>query len=162
MTPTQIVDALQSGAFEDVASAATPSFRPQLREQLPSVWRSLVDRCGPVDLAPEQAYPHDLALVGPHGSAHLQVAYRGDVISGLILRPGAPTGRFNEPSAARTRSSALDSSRWPTWVVVLVVTLCLLADVSALVGREWGRLALFLLSQAVAFPQLLSQRRARS
>ena len=37
---------------------------------------------------------HDLALHCENGDAHLQIAYRGGTLSGLVLLDGPPTGRF--------------------------------------------------------------------
>lgn len=93
MTPDQVVAALQQGSFDAIADAASPDFAPELREQLPAVWRQVVDACG-VPNPGQMIEMHDVALVGATDQAHLQVTYEDGLITGLVLRPGAPTGVF--------------------------------------------------------------------
>lgn len=102
LTPDEVLDALQRGAFLDIAHAASKDFAPKLRKELPDVWRNLVQRCGSVSAVGSQLVSsdeegrvlHELALAGPLGEAHLQLAYADDAIVGMVLRPGAPTGVF--------------------------------------------------------------------
>jgi len=96
MNPANIIDALQQGAFADVAAAASADFAPQVRNELAHVWQSLIDKCGPVALGEGGFVLHDLTLIGEEANAHVQIVYAGEEVVGLVLLPGDPTGTFGQ------------------------------------------------------------------
>jgi hypothetical protein len=58
------------------------------------VWTEMEASIGPVQSVEPGVALHDLALHCENGDAHLQIAYRGGTLSGLVLLDGPPTGRF--------------------------------------------------------------------
>ena len=97
MTPDQVLEALIQGDFETIRSAANDGFREHISAtELARVWAATGDSLGVLQTVDAGVVLHDLALHGEKGTAHLQVAYHDGVISGLVLLPGAPTGRFGE------------------------------------------------------------------
>ena len=61
-----------------------------------TTWSALTEKLGELQEVGEPVTVHDVPLTLERGAAHLQVAYRGDTIAGLVLREGAPTGRFGD------------------------------------------------------------------
>jgi len=97
MTPTQVLEALTAGNEGAISGSGDGAFRSNVSpQQLREVWGEATARWGDFTGAGEAVLLHDLPLTFARGDAHLQIAYRGEDIVGLVLRPGAPTGRFGE------------------------------------------------------------------
>lgn len=95
MTPGEVVAALRSGDVSAIRAAADENFRSQISERyMQEVWASAGSQFGELVSVGPGVVLHDLPLTFEHGEAHLQIAYHDDVISGLVLRPGRPTGQF--------------------------------------------------------------------
>ena len=95
MTPNEVVEALKTHAFDQVRSVASPEFRADISsEEMRRVWNEMEVSIGSVQSVDQGVVLHDLPLRCEKGDAHLQVAYRDGILSGLVLLEGPPTGRF--------------------------------------------------------------------
>ncbi|MBV8927903.1 MAG: hypothetical protein JO152_02095 [Mycobacteriaceae bacterium] len=98
MEPTEVVNALMTGRYDEISDAADAHFRRSIpTSEIKRVWEATTARFGgqPVGIKADVVL-HDLGLSFANGEAHVQIAYRDGKIAGLVLRPGPPTGRFGE------------------------------------------------------------------
>lgn len=97
MTPTEVLDALIAGNVDSINEQGDPSFRSSITpQQMRDVWQRAISDWGQCQGAGDGVIVYDLPLTFERGDAHLQVAYRGEQIVGLVLKPGSPTGRFGQ------------------------------------------------------------------
>ena len=97
MTPAEVLAALQSGDVDAIAAHGDVTFREHVSpEDMRSTWTEASAQWGELVDAGAEVLLHDVPLRFTRGEAHLQVAYRGDRIVGLVLKPGSPTARFGE------------------------------------------------------------------
>ncbi|MDX6198106.1 MAG: hypothetical protein QOJ79_1257 [Actinomycetota bacterium] len=98
MTPTEVLAALTEGKYDAINRHGDATFRSQVTSQkMRDVWEQATTSWGDCSGVGNQAVVlHDLPLTFERGEAHLQVVYREDQIVGLVLKPGAPTGRFGQ------------------------------------------------------------------
>jgi putative heme iron utilization protein len=97
-TPTAVLTALASGDYESIHAhmpaqivAAIPA------DMMKAVWTAAQKEWGRfVGVDGPPVVLHELPLKFKSASAHFQVAYRGEEIVGLILKPGPPSGRFGQ------------------------------------------------------------------
>jgi hypothetical protein len=97
MTPDEILDALQTSDWERVRAGATEGFRLHIpADEIAKVWTELEADVGAVVSVGPNRVLHDLWLHCERGDAHLQAAYEGDILTGLMLLGGPPTGSFGQ------------------------------------------------------------------
>ena len=97
MEPKAVVNALMTGRYDEIGQAADANFRRAIpAAEIQRVWQSLTSSFGQPSGVTEGVVVHDIGLNFPNGEAHLQIAYRDGVITGLVLKPGPPTGRFGQ------------------------------------------------------------------
>jgi hypothetical protein len=97
VTPSEVIQAVLNGDVNAIRAAATPGFRDHVAAQeMTEVLTALSDAFGSFASAGRPLVLHDVPLNFERGQAHLQVAYEGDAIAGLVIRKGQPTGRFGE------------------------------------------------------------------
>ena len=97
MTPDEVLEALRTGDVDAVRAAANDDFCVDVSaDEMTQVWSAATDDWGSLVTSGEAVVLHDLPLTFSRGEGHLQIAYTGGKISGLVLRPGAPTARFGE------------------------------------------------------------------
>jgi hypothetical protein len=97
MMPTQVLDALRSGNTDTISAQGDEYFRSAVSpDQMRQVWKEATARLGNLVDTGDALVLHDVPLQFTGGEAHLQVSYRGDRITGLILMPGPPTARFGQ------------------------------------------------------------------
>jgi hypothetical protein len=95
VTPNEVLEALKTHEFDQVHSVASPAFRADISSQeIRRVWTAMESSIGAVQAVDPCVELHDLALHCEKGDAHLQIAYRDGILSGLVLLEGAPTGLF--------------------------------------------------------------------
>ena len=95
MTPTEVATALADGDIEQVHTAMDDTTREALPEnKIRGVWDQLTSKLGALRSVGDGVVVHEVPLTLEHGDAHLQVAYRAGRIVGLVVKEGAPTGRF--------------------------------------------------------------------
>lgn len=97
MTPAQVLDALRSGNTDIISAQGDEDFRSAVSpDQMRQVWTEATARLGNLVDTGDALVLHDVPLQFTGGEAHLQVCYRGDRITGLVLAPGPPTARFGQ------------------------------------------------------------------
>ena len=98
LTPQEVVDRLVVGQFGDVVAEFGAHMATEFTEDdLASVWQDAVKRFGGfVAEGDGSVVLHDLDLGFQRGTAHLQLAYRGGRIVGLVIKPGGPSAKFGE------------------------------------------------------------------
>jgi hypothetical protein len=91
--------------FSQVEAAEAPWAKDALAaDKIRAVWQSVLDENGayvrrgtPVTATVLENDLFDYPLMFEHGKAHLQVTVNGkDEVTGLVLRPGDPTGKFGK------------------------------------------------------------------
>ena len=97
MTPEEVVRALVANDIGAIQAAATPGFRERISAgEMARVLAEARASHGGLQSAGEPLVVYDLPLEFERGTAHLQIAYEGTAIAGLVIKPGRPTGRFGE------------------------------------------------------------------
>ena len=97
MEPREVVNALMTGRYDEISSAADANFRQKIpTAKIREVWQATTATFGEPTGFQAGVVLHDLGLTFANGEAHVQIAYRDGKISGVVVRPGAPTARFGE------------------------------------------------------------------
>ena len=95
MEANAVVQALAAGRPEEVKGALSEEFAQELPDgELTRIWQEAIRQLGEFVAAGEPLRLYDVPLSFAGGDAHLQLAYKGVNITGLMLRPGPPTGTF--------------------------------------------------------------------
>lgn len=97
MKPNEILDALVSGRVEEVRAIFDERCAEAISaHELQRVWASAVEELGDYIAATDPIVLHDIPLTFSRGRAHLQLAYRGERVTGMVLKPGGPTAKFGQ------------------------------------------------------------------
>jgi hypothetical protein len=93
----EVLEGLIAGNVEAISERGDATFRSTVTAQeMRDVWQQATAQWGQCTGAGEGVLLHDFPLTFERGDAHLQVAYRGEQIVGLVLKPGGPTARFGQ------------------------------------------------------------------
>lgn len=97
MEPDDVVNALMTGRYDEIHDAGDAGFRRAVpTADIQQVWQAMTTAMGQPAGVDEGVVVHDVGLTCPNGQAHVQIAYRDGKIAGLVVKPGAPTGRFGQ------------------------------------------------------------------
>lgn len=99
----RLIRLLHAGEYEVVHQSLSSEFRDEVsRDEVRRVWEDVLSEVGRIESidAPrrgrdERTVIYEVPIRGEEGSAHADVAFRGDRVAGLILRAGKPDGRFS-------------------------------------------------------------------
>lgn len=97
MTPREVIAAIFDDDVEAILRAATPGFREHMSAaEMRRVLQSVPFVHERPDVMGSTMVLHDIGFQLDAGTVHVQIAYDGEFIAGLVVRLGAPTGRFGE------------------------------------------------------------------
>lgn len=89
MKPSEVVEALASGRVDEVRASFDKGCAKAISaREIQRVWASAVEQLGEYVAAGDPIVLHDVPLSFSLGTEHLQLAYRGDKVTGLVLKFG--------------------------------------------------------------------------